>query len=417
MEISIELIAGVGIGLVIGLIIGYVVVSILDHRKIASLETAHRDQENTHRERVAELNGRLEQMTTAQEIVDNAKEQLGIEFEATASKVLQNSNNQFLQLANESMGQNLERARNEFDQRHQQFQTLVQPLVENYGNLNPKIEQLGEQLHSITAETANLSGALRGDNRAVGNWGEIQLRRVVDLAGMTSYCDFSEQETTGNSQDRPDMVINLPERRAIVVDAKASTAAYMEASQAGDEAVADAAWQRHAGALRNQVNGLSSKRYGDKVDGALDFVVMFVPGDQFLAAALKSSPDLVEYAMSRRVAIATPASLIAMLWAVNNGWQQQELAQNAEQIRVIGAEMHQRLLRFVDNYSTLRQRINQTVTAFNTTVGTLESSVMVSARRMAELGVGDPGNLHPPEIISDNVRRLTFAPDDHSRAA
>ena len=416
MELPIELIAGVGIGLVIGLIIGYVVVSVLDNRKITILETAYRDQESAHRERVAELNGRLEQMATAQEIVDNAKEQLGIEFEATASKVLQNSNDQFLQLANENMGQNLERTRNEFDQRHQQFQSLVQPLVENYGNLNPRIEQLNERLQSMTAETASLSGALRGDNRAVGNWGEIQLRRVVDLAGMTAYCDFSEQQTTGNSQDRPDMVVNLPERRAVVVDAKASTAAYMEASQADDEMVADAAWKRHASALRNQVNSLSGKRYGNKVDGALDFVVMFVPGDQFLAAALKASPDLVEYAMSRRVAIATPASLIAMLWAVANGWQQQEMAQNAEQIRVLGTELHQRLLRFIDNYGALRQRINQTVTAFNTTVGTLEGSVMVSARRMAELGVGDPGTLNPPGEILDSVRQLTYATDDHSKA-
>lgn len=417
MELSIELVAGLGIGLVVGLVIGYVVVSLLDNRKVTSLETAYRDQENTHREKVAELNRRLEQMATAQEIVDNAKEQLGIEFEATASKVLQNSNDQFLQLANENMGQNLERARNEFDQRHQQFQSLVQPLVENYGNLNPRIDDLNGRLQNMTSETANLAGALRGDNRAVGNWGEIQLQRVVDLANMVDYCDFAEQVTAGSSQDRPDLIVRLPERRTIVVDAKASTAAYMEASQADDETTAAAAWTRHASALRNQVNSLSGKRYGDKVDGALDFVVMFVPGDQFLAAALKDSPDLVEYAMSRRVAIATPASLIAMLWAVANGWQQQELAQNAEQIRAIGAEMHQRLIRFVDNYGTLRQRINQTVAAFNITVGTLEGSVMVSARRMAELGVGDPASLSLPDNIPDEARQLTYSTDNEAKAA
>ena len=417
MEISIELIAGVGIGLVIGLIIGYVVVSVLDNRKITILENAYRDQENAHRERVAELNGRLEQMATAQEIVDNAKEQLTTEFQAIAGQALQGNNEQFMQLADQKLSATMQTAQRELDQRHRQFQELVKPLTEDYGNLNPKVEQLNERLQTMTAETANLAGALRGDNRAIGNWGEIQLRRVVDLAGMTEYCDFSEQQTAGNSQDRPDMVVHLPERRAVVVDAKASTAAYMEASQSNDETVVDAAWLRHASALRNQVNSLSGKRYGDKVDGALDFVVMFVPGDQFLAAALKASPDLVEYAMSRRVAIATPASLIAMLWAVNNGWQQQELAQNAEQIRVIGAEMHQRLLRFIENYGTLRQRINQTVAAFNTTVGTLEGSVMVSARRMAELGVGGPENLDTPEAIPDDARRLTYAADDHSRAA
>lgn len=410
MEFSNELVVGVAIGLAIGLIIGYLVSTWLDTAKIRSLETVHK-------ERTEELNKQISESATARDLIDNAKEQLTTEFQAIASQALQGNNEQFMQLADQKLSATMQTAQRELDQRHRQFQELVKPLAEDYGNLNPMIEQLDKRLQSMTAETANLSGALRGDNRAVGNWGEIQLRRVVDLAGMTAYCDFSEQQTTGNSQDRPDMVVNLPERRAVVVDAKASTAAYMEANQAVDEMAADAAWKRHASALRNQVNSLSGKRYGNKVDGALDFVVMFVPGDQFLAAALKASPDLVEYAMSRRVAIATPASLIAMLWAVANGWQQQEMAQNAEQIRVIGTEMHQRLLRFVDNYGTLRQRINQTVAAFNTTVGTLEGSVMVSARRMAELGVGDPGTLDPPGEILDNVRQLTYATDDQSKAA
>lgn len=417
MELSIELIAGLGIGLVVGLIIGYVVVSLLDHRKISSLEAAHRDQEHAHREKVAELNGRLEQMATAQEIVDNAKEQLGLEFRATANEVLQNSNDQFLQLASENLGKTLESAKGEFHQRHLQFQELVKPLADNYSSLNPRVDQLNDRLQTMTAETANLAGALRGDNRAVGNWGEIQLRRVVELAGMTEYCDFSEQQTSENSLDRPDLVVNLPERRAIVVDAKASTAAYMDAGQSDDEETATAAWARHANALRTQVTSLSNKRYGDKIDGSLDFAVMFVPGDQFLAAALRSNPDLVEYAMSRRVAIATPASLIAMLWAVANGWQQQELARNAEEIRRIGTEMHDRLITFTNNYGTLRQRIAQTVTAFNTTVGTLEGSVMVSARRMAELRSVDTNQITQPEIISDKVRQLRYADDDSTMAA
>ncbi len=410
MELSNALITGVAIGLAVGLIVGYLVSTWLDTSKIRGLETVHR-------ERTEELNKQIAQSATAQELINSAKEQLTTEFQAVASQALQGNNEQFMQLADQKLGATMETAQRELDQRHRQFQELVKPLAEDYGNLNPRIDQLNERLHSITVETANLSGALRSDNRAVGNWGEIQLQRVVDLAGMTAYCDFAEQQTTRNSQDRPDMVVKLPERRAIVVDAKASTAAYMDASQADDETAADAAWTRHANALRNQVNNLSSKRYGEKVDGSLDFVVMFVPGDQFLAAALRASPDLVEYAMSRRVAIATPASLIAMLWAVNNGWQQQELAQNAEQIRVIGAEMHQRLIRFVDNYGTLRQRINQTVAAFNNTAGTLESSVMVSARRMAELGVGDPETLNSPEAILDNARQLTYATDDYTKAA
>lgn len=410
MEFSSTLIVGVAIGLAAGLIIGFLLSTWLDTSKIRSLESVHK-------ERTDELNKQIAESANAKELINDAKDQLTTEFQAIASQALQGNNEQFMQLADQKLSTTMQTAQRELDQRHRQFQELVKPLAEDYGNLNPRIDQLNDRLQSITVETANLSGALRSDNRAVGNWGEIQLQRVVDLAGMTAYCDFSEQQTVGNSLDRPDMVVRLPERRAIVVDAKASTAAYMEASETDDESVADAAWKRHASALRNQVNNLSNKRYGDKVDGALDFVVMFIPGDQFLAAALRDSPDLVEYAMSRRVAIATPASLIAMLWAVANGWQQQELAQNAEQIRVIGAKMHQDLVRFIDNYGTLRQRINQTVAAFNNTAGTLEGSVIVSARRMAELGVGDPGTLDLPEAILDNARQLTYATDERTKAA
>ena len=311
----------------------------------------------------------------------------------------------------------MERAQRELDQRHQQFQELVKPLSENYGKLNPQIETLNQQVGAITGETARLAGALKGDNRAVGNWGEMQLHRVVDIANMTSYCDFGEQQTAGSSQDRPDLIVNLPERRAIVVDAKASTAAYMEARQAGDDEAKAAAFGRHADALRVQIDALSRKSYGDKVAGSLDFVVMFVPGDQFLSAALNANPGLIEYAMGKRVAIATPASLIAMLWAVASGWQQHEIARNAEQIRAIGTEMHSRLVNFVKSYGTLRQRISQTVDAFNGSVGTLEGRVMVSARRMAEMGVGDANEMGPVEPIQAGLRQLTNATGERGQLA
>ena len=372
----------------------------------STLETAQR-----------ELDQRHQQFQELVKPLSDQYSQLNETFQTTATSALQNNREQFLELAKENLGTTLERAQRELDQRHQQFQELVKPLSENYGKLNPQIETLNQQVGAITGETARLAGALKGDNRAVGNWGEMQLHRVVDIANMTSYCDFGEQQTAGSSQDRPDLIVNLPERRAIVVDAKASTAAYMEARQAGDDEAKAAAFGRHADALRVQIDALSRKSYGDKVAGSLDFVVMFVPGDQFLSAALNANPGLIEYAMGKRVAIATPASLIAMLWAVASGWQQHEIARNAEQIRAIGTEMHSRLVNFVKSYGTLRQRISQTVDAFNGSVGTLEGRVMVSARRMAEMGVGDANEMAPVEPIQAGLRQLTNATGESDQLA
>ena len=361
-----------------------------------TLETAQRELDQRHQqfqELVKPLSEQYSQLTET--------------FQTSANSALQNNSKQFLELAQQNWGKTLEAAKSEFHQRHQQFQELVKPLSENYGKLNPQIEQLNGQVQSITAATARLSSALRGDNRAVGNWGEMQLRRVVEIAGMTGYCDFAEQQTAGSAQDRPDLVVSLPEGRAIVVDAKASTAAYLEIDAAQGDETAQNAYYQHAAALRRQVDNLAGKNYGTKVTNSLDFVVMFVPGDQFLSAALNANPHLIEYAMSKRVAIATPASLIAMFWAVANGWQQHEIARNAEQIRAIGAEMHTRLIAFIKAYGVLRQRINQTVAAFNSSAGTLESRVLVSARRMADLGVGDADEIIPIETVETGLRQLS----------
>lgn len=373
----------------------------------ATLETAQRELDQRHQQ--------------FQELVKPLSEnyaQLTDTFQTTATAALQNNSKQFLELAQENWGKTLESAKNEFHQRHQQFQELVKPLADSYTNLNPQIRTLTEQVTAINGSTERLAGALKGDNRAVGNWGELQLQLVIEKAGMTAYCDFAEQQTIGNSQDRPDLIVNLPEGRAVVVDAKASTAAFLEVSEATDNDAAQSAYTRHANALRAQVDDLSRKNYGDKVDGSLDFVVMFVPGDQFLAAALNANPGLVEYAMTRRVAIATPASLIAMLWAVANGWQQYEIAQNAEEIRRIGAEMHHSLTEFIKTYATVEQRIRQTVDAFNRSVRVMEGQVLEPAREMAGMGVGNADDLKSVKPVTRGLRQLpSIILDDSEQVA
>ncbi|MCE2465793.1 MAG: DNA recombination protein RmuC [Dehalococcoidia bacterium] len=357
--------------------------------------------------RMARLEGRLEQAATTNDIMETAKRQMNETFQVAAGQALRNNNELFMNVAKESLGRTLETARGEFGRRHEQFQSLVKPLSERYEKLAPQIESLMQQNQTLTAETGRLSNALT-NNRQIGSWGEVQLRRVVELAGMTEHCDFVEQSTVSPSGDRPDLMVKLPERRTVVVDAKASTAAYMEAQQTDDEAAGADALNRHAGALRTQVDALAGKNYGAKVDGALDFVVMFVPGDQFLAAALRANPNLVEYAMGKRVAIATPASLISLLWAVANGWQRYRIAENAEAIREAGEELHRRMQSFIERYQRVGKELESAVKAYNLSIGSFDSRVVPQGRRFTQLVINDEDSFNPPDTIDQAVSESRY---------
>ena len=393
------------IGGIIGLLIGGTVCwFVQESRTRSKLDKASAQ----HKMEMTGLQARLEIADNAQQIIESAKTQMGETFRAAAADALSGNNQQFLSLANENFGRTMESAKGEFDRRHQQFQEMVKPLAENYSKLNPQIDSLMTQVQAATAETTKLSAALT-DTRRVGNWGEVQLRRVVDLAGMTEYCDFTEQATGGSSQDRPDLIVTLPERRAVVVDAKASTAAYLEAQQADDDETAHAAWQKHAAALKRQVTELARKNYGQKTEGALDFVVMFVPGDQFLSAALNTDRDLLEYAMNQRVAIATPASLIAMLWAINNGWQQFRLAQGARQIKEVGEDMHKRMLTFIKHYQNVGKELKSAVTAFNESIGSFDERIVPKGRQFSEMVTGEDDRFEIPEAIDQSPRISRYA--------
>ena len=392
------------IGLIIGLTIGGVACWLVRDARARSQITS---QQSELRVEIARLEGELKQANDAQTILDAAKEQLGETFEATASKALQSNNKAFLDVANENFGKTLETAKSEFNQRHQLFQELVKPLSENYGKLNPQIETLTTQVQSVTTETAKLSGALT-DSRQMGNWGEIQLRRVVEVAGMVEYCDFAEQSTLDGMGGRPDMVIKLPNSRAVIVDAKASTAALLDSQQATDEKGANDALIKHATALKGQVDSLAKKNYGLGADGALEFVVMFVPGDQFLAAALRANPGLIEYGMQKRVAIATPASLISLLWAVANGWQQDRIAKNAQEIQTVGEEMHKRMQTFINHYQNVGNGLGRVIDAYNKSVGSFDRSVVPQGRRFAGLVKGDDDAFPQVSEIDSLPRTSTY---------
>ena len=403
-----ELIVAVVVGLVVGGAVCWLVRGARAKSRMARMEADWAKERVALREENAGLKGQLEQSDSVEKIVEMAKEQLNEKFQATASQALQANNSQFMDLAQENLGKTLEAAKGDFKQRHEQFEALVKPLTQNYEKLNPQISLLAQRSESLAEETTKLSSALT-DNRQIGNWGEVQLRRVVELAGMQEYCDFEEQVAGSGAQIRPDLMVRLPEERTVIIDAKASTAAYMEAQQADDEEKRDTSLKRHASAMKTQVDELAKKDYGTNVEGSLDFVVMFVPGDQFLAAALNANPELIEYAMHKRVAIATPASLISLLWSVANGWQRQRIAENAELILKEGQELHSRMLTFMKHFQSVGTRLQGAVDNFNKSVRSYESRVLPQGRRFADMVTDRKGELPQPQQIEENALISDYA--------
>ena len=401
MEIIFAVVAGILVGGVLGGAACWLVQGSRAKSRLTRIEADYREES-------AGLKGQLEQTDNAEKILEMAKEQLKESFQATASQALQANNSQFMDLAQENLGKTLEAAKGDFKQRHEQFEALVKPLTQNYEKLNPQIDLLMQRSESLAVETGKLSSALT-DNRQIGNWGEVQLRRVVELAGMQDYCDFGEQVAGSGSQIRPDLTVRLPEQRTVIIDAKASTAAYMEAQQADDEEKRDASLRRHASALKAQVDDLAKKNYGTKVEGSLDFVVMFIPGDQFLAAALSANPALIEHAMKKRVAIATPASLISLLWALANGWQRQHIAENAEEILKEGQELHDRMMIFISRYQEVGNRLTRAVHAFNDSVGSFDSRVVPQGRKFAQLTSNREDSFSEPQQIEERARISNYA--------
>ena len=407
MEIIFAVVAGILVGGVLGGAACWLVQGSRAKSRLTRIEADYREEN-------AGLKGQLEQTDNAEKILEMAKEQLRESFQATASQALQANNSQFMDLAQENLGKTLEAAKGDFKQRHEQFEALVKPLTQNYEKLNPQIDLLMQRSESLAVETGKLSSALT-DNRQIGNWGEVQLRRVVELAGMQDYCDFGEQVAGSGSQIRPDLTVRLPEQRTVIIDAKASTAAYMEAQQADDEEKRDASLRRHASALKAQVDDLAKKDYGTKVEGSLDFVVMFIPGDQFLAAALSANPALIEHAMKKRVAIATPASLISLLWAVANGWQRQRIAENAEEILKEGQELHSRMLTFMKHFQSVGTRLQGAVDNFNKSVRSYESRVLPQGRRFAEMVTDKTDELPQLQQIESSALNSDYAGEQKER--
>ncbi|HJZ80635.1 MAG TPA: DNA recombination protein RmuC, partial [Pyrinomonadaceae bacterium] len=313
------------------------------------------------------------------------------------------------------------------EQRQQAIDQLVKPLKDSlekvdgkigeiekaragaYAELREQVRALATSQSQLQAETGNLVKALRTPHIR-GRWGEIQLRRVVELAGMVQYCDFNEQETVANEDGRirPDVIVRLPGNRTIVVDAKVPFEAFYESISTSDEAIRLERLKDHARLVRTHIGFLSRKSYWEAVQPTPEFVLLFLPGENFYSAALEQDPKLIEDGINQKVIIATPTTLIALLKAISYGWQQEQRAANADEVGKLGRELYDRLRKFIEHFDDIGRGLDRAVEAYNRGVGSFEQRVMVTARKFKERGVlpgEEPGELKPIDKLTRTLSR------------
>jgi DNA recombination protein RmuC len=335
-----------------------------------------------------------------------AAEKMRLQFQTLSSEALDRNNRQFLELAKSELSRHQSEAQGDLARRQQAIGELVKPLRESltkvdekihaielartgaYTALTDQVKLMSEGQVNLRDETRRLSTALKSPV-ARGRWGEIQLKRVVELAGMMAHCDFQEQVsvTTEDGRLRPDMIIRLPNDREVVVDSKVSLSAYLESLEAPDEAAAAEKMKQHAQQIRKHIDRLGQKSYWSQFQQAPDFVVAFLPGEIFFSAALEQQPDLIEYGVRNNVVLATPTTLIALLRAVACGWRESQVAKNAEEIRALGAELYDRVRIFAEHYSEVGAALNKAVVAYTKGRGSLDSRLLSTARKLEELGI------------------------------
>ena len=379
-------------------VIGYLVGTLRAARRAESLRV---ELESTR----AKLTSEADQRARTAELLEQADAKVRTAVE-TASRVAMNANTEyFMKLASEKFNSDQTKATASLKEREEAIRQLVEPIraalvkqeaqatelerlrVESHGKLAGQIEGLMNVQSILQRETRNLSTALRRPE-VRGRWGELTLRRLVELSGMVEHCDFVEQPQVqaGEKVLRPDLIVRMPEARELVVDAKTPLDAYMDAVEASDDDARRVALGRHAQHVEQRVRELSQKSYWEQFEHSPEFAVLFLPGDQFLSAALAERPELLDSALKQSIIIATPSTLMALLKVVAYGWRQAAASQNAAEIRELGQELHRRLTTFVSHLQKVGRSLDNALGAYNAAVGSFERNVTPQARRFAELG-------------------------------
>jgi len=369
-------------------------------------------------------------------LLERAQDGLKTSFDALAASALRTTTDEFLKVADQRFGHAQKDAIGDIDKRRQAIDELLAPIRDTLARVDVKLGEgdrdrlqtraelttllkgLNQQQDRLREETANLVRALRTPN-VRGRWGEVQLRRVIELAGMIDHCDFEEQPSLIGEfgRQRPDVIVKLPGNRTIVVDAKVPLEAYLAAQETEDDAIRTRRLGDHARQLRDHMTKLGAKSYWEQVQPSPEFVVMFLPGESFFQSALQQDSALMEYGVRTQVFPASPITLIALLHVVAQGWRHERLAHNAEEIRSLGKDLYNRVSKMTDYLDTLRMRLDSTVKAFNEVIGSYETRVLVTARKFKELGATSGGDIEPPQSIDTAPRILHSAnllglPDD-----